>query len=708
MLSDELKDAIRTAYTALMDSKQLTPRWGQRQMIAEIANTLARIPEAGEPDPEQPAVCVIEAGTGTGKTIAYAVAAIPLAQALGKRLVVATATVALQEQFINRDLPDIRKHSGLQFDSALAKGRRRYVCLSRLDRLVMQREGESGMLPLYPDEVAAATPDEAAPVYMAMLDALGRGEWDGDRDNWQDSLAEAVWYPLTTDHSQCSGRRCPNIGQCSFYRARESLQGADVVVTNHDLVLADLALGGGAILPPPEDSIYVFDEGHHLPDKALSHFSSFCRLHSTIAWLEDARKALGQGSALLTSLDISAHALTQLQEDMDAAVAELQFAEQTVAQLFEGEDTEADEPRLRFAHGIVPDHLRQLASTLETRFGKLGGALARMEARLEGALEDDLAAVDKDEVETWHLNLGGMLGRAESALALWESFAAPAGDDRSEPPIARWITMLNNNGQFGFELRSSPVLAAEILQDHLWRRAAGVIVTSATITALNSFDRFRLHSGAPAAGNYKQVASPFDYSGAVFAVPPMDCEPGDARAHTAAIIAMLPTLLDPREGCLVLFSSRRQMLDVYEGVSASMGERILVQGDYSKQETLRRHRERIDAGEGSVIFGLASFAEGVDLPGEYCRHVVIAKIPFAVPDSPLEASLSEWIEARGGNSFMEISVPDAAIRLVQAAGRLLRTESDTGRVTLLDRRVLTKRYGRAILDSLPPFRRELG
>ncbi len=150
------------------------------------------------------------------------------------------------------------------------------------------------------------------------------------------------------------------------------------------------------------------------------------------------------------------------------------------------------------------------------------------------------------------------------------------------------------------------------------------------------------------------------------------------------------------------------MLEVYQGVRGALGELILMQGDYSKQEILRRHREAIDAGRGSIIFGLASFAEGVDLPGDYCRHVVIAKIPFAVPDSPLEAALAEWVEAQGRNAFMEISVPDAALRLLQASGRLLRTETDEGRVTLLDNRVLTRRYGRAILDSLPPFRRELG
>jgi ATP-dependent DNA helicase DinG len=205
----------------------------------------------------------------------------------------------------------------------------------------------------------------------------------------------------------------------------------------------------------------------------------------------------------------------------------------------------------------------------------------------------------------------------------------------------------------------------------------------------------------------KVVASPFDYANATFSVPKMDCDPSDSVAHTAAIVEALPQLLSKDEGSLVLFSSRRQMLDVYSGVSASLGQMILLQGDYSKQEILRRHRESVDGGDGSIIFGLASFAEGVDLPGDYCRHVVIAKIPFAVPDSPLEAALAEWVEAEGRNPFMEISVPNAALRLLQASGRLLRTETDSGRVTLLDRRLVTRRYGRAILDSLPPYRRDI-
>ena len=708
MLSEELKDTIREAYASIMERKALAPRWGQRQMIAEIARALSNIPLPGAEAPGAPAVCVVEAGTGTGKTIAYAVAAIPMAQALGKRLVVATATVALQEQFVNKDLPDIRDNSGLEFSFALAKGRRRYVCLSKLDRQMAQEQGESGALPLYPDEMGAPLSAEAVPVYNAMLDALGRGEWDGDRDNWPAAIADEVWFGVTTDHSQCSGRRCPNISQCSFFQARDELQSADIIVTNHDLTLSDLALGGGAILSPPEESIYVFDEGHHLPDKALSHFASFCRLHTTAGWLQDSAKLLAQAAPVLAGLHALQRPLQKLPGLIEETVANLQVAEQVVATLFDQADTDngREDQQLRFEHGLVPGSLIPVAVTLRGQFENLAGEFSRMESTLEEALDDDYAGLDKSDIETWHINIGGMLGRAENTLALWQEYAVSG--EGEVPPKARWITLLNSGGQSGFDLRCSPVLAADILEECLWSRAAGVIVTSATITALNSFERFILHSGAPRDATYKAVASPFDYANATFSVPSMDCDPGDPQAHTQALVEQLPQILDTGEGSLVLFSSRRQMLDVYEGVSAGFGEALLMQGDYSKQEILRRHREAIDQGRGSIIFGLASFAEGVDLPGDYCRHVVIAKIPFAVPDSPLEAALAEWVEAQGRNAFMEISVPDAALRLVQASGRLLRTEQDTGRVTLMDRRIVSRRYGRAILDSLPAFRRSIG
>jgi ATP-dependent DNA helicase DinG len=708
LLNEDIKNQIREAYNAIVESKSLTPRWGQRQMIAEIANTLSRITHPGGEGDDLPAVCVIEAGTGTGKTIAYAVAAIPMAKALQKRLVVATATIALQEQFVNKDLPDIRRSTGLEFSFALAKGRRRYICLSKLDRMVAEAQGAASLIPLYPDEMSTPSTTEALPVYESMLEAMGRGEWDGDRDNWPDNVAEGVWYGVTTDHSQCSGRRCPNIGQCSFYRARDALQSADIIVTNHDLVLSDLALGGGAILSPPEESIYVFDEGHHLPEKALSHFASFCRLPSTVSWLQDAKQPLAQSANVLASNSDAQRILHALPELIDETVAALQVAEQTVAALYDeaGLDSNRDEQQLRLEHGRVPASLVSVGVALAGLFQKLAGSFEKLEKSLEEALDDNFSGTDKSDIETAHINIGGMLSRAEGALALWRDYAVSGEGEL--PPKARWITLHMSAGRTGYELRCSPVLAADILQECLWSRAAGVIVTSATITALNSFDRFKLHSGAPPGANYKVVVSPFNYANALFTVPAMDCDPGDAQAHTDALIKQLPTILDYKEGSLVLFSSRRQMQDVFQGVSVKLGGRILLQGDYSKQEILRRHKAAIDGGEGSVIFGLASFAEGVDLPGDYCRHVVIAKIPFAVPDSPLEAALVEWVEAQGRNAFMEISVPDAALRLVQASGRLLRTEEDSGRITLMDRRILTRRYGRAILDSLPPYQLQLG
>ena len=190
-------------------------------------------------------------------------------------------------------------------------------------------------------------------------------------------------------------------------------------------------------------------------------------------------------------------------------------------------------------------------------------------------------------------------------------------------------------------------------------------------------------------------------------VPDLRADPRDSEAHTQAIVRDLPAMLEGAQGSLVLFSSRRQMRDVFAGVDLEWRKRVLLQGELSRQATLAKHREQIDKDQVSVLFGLASFAEGIDLPGAYCQHVVIAKIPFAVPDDPVEAALAEWIEARGGNPFMEIAVPDASLRLVQACGRLLRNEQDTGSITLLDRRLVTQRYGKAILNSLPPFRREI-
>ncbi len=714
MLTEVTKQHIRDAYFRLVEEKSLSPRWGQRQMVAEIANTLARI---GEPAAEQAPHCVIEAGTGTGKTIAYTVAAIPVAQALEKSLVISTATIALQEQLVLKDLPDIRHHSGLDFEFVLAKGRRRYVCLSKLDHVLAVGGQESGVMPLYPDEMGMPLAADALPVYNSMLDALGRGEWDGDRDNWDQEIAEDVWFGVTTDHSQCTGRRCPNVSQCSFFQARDALQNADVIVTNHDLVLSDLALGGGAILPAPQDTIYIFDEGHHLPDKALNHFSGFCRLGSTVQWVDDCRAQLSQAAGQLAAAPDVAELIAKIGPQLDEIHTGMTAVEDMMPGLIDPAELpdQGERGHYRFAHGMIAEELQAQAIGLAQHFDRLHSQLQRLETRMEDALDGDVPGIDSAEAESWYAAFGAMVTRAESNLALWADYAvAPAlGADAEDAlvaedsPQARWVNMFPSGGQLGFELRTSPVLAASILEENLWHNAAAVVATSATMTALSSFERFILHSGVPRDSAFKVVPSPFAYDRAVLKVPAMNADPSDPPAHTEALVECLPRWLDAGGGSLVLFSSRRQLMDVYDGLPGDWQGRVLLQGDYSKAEILRRHRSSVDAGQGSVIFGLASFAEGVDLPGKYCEHVVIAKIPFAVPDSPIESALGEWIEDRGRNAFMEISVPDASLRLVQACGRLLRTEEDAGQVTIADRRLVTRRYGSALLDALPPFRREI-
>lgn len=699
MLDDEIKTTIQNAYSTFLESKNLKPRYGQKLMIAEIARTLGNIEfDAEEHRSSDNHVCVIEAGTGTGKTVAYFLAALPIAKFLNKKLVVATATVALQEQVVFKDLPEILRHSELQFQFQLAKGRGRYLCLAKLDRLLAS-EDEIPFMPLYEDEVQMS--DNEGKLYQRMMQQLSGGEWDGDRDNWSEEIEQPTWQRVTTDHRQCSGRKCSFVRNCSFFRARDALDDADCIVANHDLVLADLALGGGAILPAPEDAIYIFDEGHHLPDKAINHFAAHTRYKSTIRWLGQSE---GQWPALISPLAEASY-FCQLAEPLETALKTVRTILEANLYIFQALTAEIDReqfsPRLRFEQGVAPQEVEAVAAELVDAFSELVLILQKLNREMDALLEDDHPLVPRVDLENLYPILGTWLSRAEANLTLWESYADTTPDQKF--PYARWITLLEFNDVIDFEIVSSPILASRALDAGLWSRCFGAVVTSATLTALNSFDRFKYRAGTYNSANYAVVPSPFDFSNRAILEVPESAVEANQPAHTDSVVKQLESIVDPKGGTLVLFSSRKQMHDVYELLSRNLRKLVLMQGVESKQALVQKHKKRIDEKSGSVLFGLASFAEGVDLPGAYCTHVVIAKIPFAVPDDPIEASLAEWVEATGGNAFMQITVPDAAIKLVQACGRLLRTESDSGTVTILDKRLLTKRYGRALLDSLPPF-----
>ena len=299
--------------------------------------------------------------------------------------------------------------------------------------------------------------------------------------------------------------------------------------------------------------------------------------------------------------------------------------------------------------------------------------------------------------------LGALYRRLETNRDLWGSYGAE--DSVDAPPTARWI----QPREYDLQVSSSPIDVAAMLRDQLWDRCHAALVTSATLAVAGDFERFCRKAGIEPDANFRALSSPFRHAEQAELIVPVlkDADPRDPETHWTAIAGKLPELIGSTRGTLVLFTSWRQLLSVRDLVETEFGDDLLVQGDLSRSEILTRHRSAIDSGSRSIIFGLASFAEGVDLPGAYCEHVIIAKIPFATPDDPVGATLNEWIEARGGNPFREISLPDAALRLVQSCGRLLRTESDTGRITVLDRRLADAWYGKMLLAALPPFRRTI-
>nr|BFE90985.1 hypothetical protein GCM10020185_15210 [Pseudomonas brassicacearum subsp. brassicacearum] len=378
----------------------------------------------------EPAIVAVEAGTGTGKTVAYSLAAIPTAKAAGKRLVIATATVALQEQIVYKDLPDLMRNSGLNFTFALAKGRGRYMCLSKLDMLLQEGHAQTATAQLFEEEGFKIEVDEASQkLFTSMIEKLAGNKWDGDRDSWSTALEDADWSRLTTDHSQCTNRHCPNFGQCAFYKAREGMGKVDVIVTNHDMVLADLALGGGAVLPDPRDTIYVFDEGHHLPDKAIGHFAHYTRLRSTADWLETTAKNLTKLLAqhpLPGDLGKFIEQVPELAREIKTNQQFMFTACEQVADFKPGEDVEGRErPRHRFVGGVIPEHMREMGIELKKGFARLTDLFTRLTDLLKEGMDGEVnIGIASNQAEEWYPLFGSLLSRSQGNWELWTAFTA--------------------------------------------------------------------------------------------------------------------------------------------------------------------------------------------------------------------------------------------------------------------------------------------
>ena len=684
-LTQDLKQAIQRAYSSWLAARGFRARRGQREMIAAIARVCTG---------PAPRLAAIEAGTGTGKTAAYFLAAIPIAQALEKTLIVASATVALQEQIVERDLPDLAERAGLDFDFALAKGRRRYLCLKRLDDRLRDPNRQDRAL------FEELKPAQGA-VLAQMLEVFAAGRWNGELDAWPGVIDEQAWLSVTTDHHGCTNNRCAFFRQCPFFKARNRLESAQAIVANQDLVLADLGLGGGVILPDPEESIFIIDEAHHLPDKTQQHFAARSSLGGTIAWADRVNSLAAtltqrfgrpaELTELATRLADQGETLKTCLQDLGKALANLNFRPR-------GEGMAI----CRFAFGQVDADIAVAAEAAAAPLAGMGQDLQRMLELLRRAADGETSWSDAAPAQDWLPAMGQLETRAIAAGALLDDYAGAAAQEET-PRFARWVM----RGERDSELVSAPIEPGELLSERLWSRCFAAVATSATLTAQGRFDRFFERTGLRSVAGLR-IPSPFDFPRiAVLGVPNMRTDPRDFEAHSAEVAELLPALLAQEPSALVLFTARRQLERVRQALPENLDGALQVQGEAAKQTLLERHRQRVDAGEPSYLVGLASFAEGVDLPGDYCRHVVLVKLPFAVPEDPLDEAMAEWVEAQGRNAFYEISVPDAALKLVQACGRLIRHEHDRGRISVLDKRLCTRSYGRILLETLPPYRLEL-
>ena len=446
-------------------------------------------------------------------------------------------------------------------------------------------------------------------------------------------------------------------------------------------------------------SIFILDEAHHLPDKTRDQFTARAALRGCADWLKQVSSSIETMARRFDQPREVQRARERLAEEA-GGVDDLLAAVGTIVGELPFEPRDADTETHRFPLGEVPQPLAEAAQPLGRSFGSVAAILDDLGSDLDDVVEGNLDWPNAEQAESWRPTIGQLAGRAAGAEALFSDYGSSAPSS-----AARWVTRGLEERREEIELTSVPLMPGEILNDTLWSSCHGALATSATLRALGTFDRFRERTGLPGSARQSHIASPFDFGRvATFSVPRMSAEPPESKDHTEEIAALLPDLLRLEPSALVLFNSWWQFNAVAESLPEELRSNCRMQGEASKQRLIRDHTRAIDQGQPSYVFGLASFAEGVDLPGDYCRHVIMARIPFAVPDDPVDQALAEWLPTQGRNPFMEMSLPDASLRLVQACGRLIRNETDQGRITLLDRRILTRRYGESLLGALPPYR----
>lgn len=631
------------------------PGFRPRAAQVELARAIARTLSSGS-------TLVAEAGTGTGKTWAYLVPAL----LAGGKVLISTGTRTLQDQLFKRDLPRVRAALAVPATVALLKGRGNYVCHYHLANLEQDDRGLRS---------------RAEISQLRRIRVFANESQTGDRADLATVPETAdIWQRVTSTHDNCLGQECPNVRDCFVIKARRQAQEADIVVVNHALFMADLALREEGVTDLlPEASAVIFDEAHQLPDTATRFLGDSLSTHQL---LDLARQVQAVGLAQARE---SCH-WAELCGALETAVREWRLSCAPLEQVPGRKATL--ENLLRF--GI---------DDFGARLEAVGAALEQMEAVLKACAErhPDLAAAQR--------TVQGMAAR----LARWQGKAAPAAPGAPGAPPAeqatgaavRWVEL----GAHHLRIQRAPLSVSDTFARSRVPGQAWVM-TSATLSVWGDFAHFIDQLGLSGA-DIGYWESPFDYAsqGLLF-VPRSLPEPQSPR-FTEDFVAMLADVLaDSEGGALVLCTTLRAVERIAQALEVIYDERgwdwpLMRQGQGARGELLERFRKEPRA----VLVGSATFWEGVDVPGDALRLVAIDKLPFAPPDDPVVEARVRACRERGGNPFGEYQLPEAAIALKQGAGRLIRTESDWGVLMVADSRLVDKPYGKRLWRGLPPFKR---
>lgn len=636
---------------------------------------------------------MIEAGTGTGKSMAYLIPAIYWAVQNGQRVVISTNTINLQDQLLNSDIPTLQKILPVKFKAVSLKGRSNYVCPRRVQ---MFRAKEN----LNPKESRL----------LAKLLVWLPITTTGDREElfMPDYGEQALWNQVASDGTFCSPRFCAP-DSCFYARARQNAESAHVIIVNHALLLSDVAVENRII---PDYKYLIIDEGHHLEDNFTNQLSFTADQRMVEQLLKDLSQPLRSGQNIGLIHEVARRCLSVVPNSVKGDVNDIvhqsqRSVEKTLKagrQLFNALDAFISEFWRGSIYNVkirLTDHARAQAawSNVELNWDLTEAGLAEVLKALN-ILYTMLTELESYDVPNWEALLANLTFSRKQLNELRGNLQLIL----AKPSQDRILWVEQNPRNKIISLRNAPLHVGNLVREHLLKPKDSVVVTSATLRTNNSFEYFQDRLSMWDAGE-AAVGSPFDYASNTLLYLPTDIPDPDTSGYQKTVETGLIELVKRIKGrTLVLFTSYSQLRNTARSIKGPLAEVGIVVHQQGDGTSRRQLLENFKNSDQAVLLGTRSFWEGVDIPGPALSCVVITRIPFAVPSDPIVAARAETFD----DSFSQYSIPEAILMFRQGFGRLIRTKDDRGVVVIFDRRVMTKSYGQAIIDSLPEVSEQRG